>query len=230
MPIGTLKYKQDDGSVIELNPLGVDTEARTSATAAQTAADKANTNIGNWNTDHPGQTISECATSIENEVTAADAKADANAAVIGNWADSFPGKTIAETDTEQNKELSTLRRVAASLTNQLRVLIHDESPVTFEWVQLTRGDAATNRYFNSPVPLTKTDETGCYTIRDVSGTANVYYIDDTDDEIKHTKITIDSIQVLNKYTARINFASEVPGKVVGYTMDNVSPSIALLKV
>lgn len=37
-------------------------------TAAQAAADKANANIGNWETDHPGQTISECATSQENEL------------------------------------------------------------------------------------------------------------------------------------------------------------------
>lgn len=34
---------------------------------AQAAADKANTNIGDWETDHPGQTISQCVTSLENE-------------------------------------------------------------------------------------------------------------------------------------------------------------------
>lgn len=37
-------------------------------TAAQAAADKANADIGDWETDHPGQTISECATSQENEL------------------------------------------------------------------------------------------------------------------------------------------------------------------
>jgi chromosome segregation ATPase len=41
----------------------------TKINAAQAAADRANTNIGNWTTDHPGQTISECATSQENELT-----------------------------------------------------------------------------------------------------------------------------------------------------------------
>jgi chromosome segregation ATPase len=41
----------------------------TKITAAQTAADKANTNIGDWETDHPGQSISECVTSQENELT-----------------------------------------------------------------------------------------------------------------------------------------------------------------
>lgn len=65
-------------------------------TAAQAAADKANTNIGDWETDHPGQTISECATSLENETAANAAKADANAANIGDWNTEHPGKTISQ--------------------------------------------------------------------------------------------------------------------------------------
>jgi hypothetical protein len=69
-------------------------------TAAQNAADKANTNIGDWETDHPGQTISQCATSLENETAANAAKADANAAVIGNWNAEHPGKTIAQAVTD----------------------------------------------------------------------------------------------------------------------------------
>ena len=35
---------------------------------AQAAADKANANIGDWETDHPGQTISQCVTSQETEL------------------------------------------------------------------------------------------------------------------------------------------------------------------
>jgi hypothetical protein len=69
-------------------------------TAAQNAANKANTNIGDWETDHPGQTISQCATSLENETAANAAKADANAAVIGNWNTQYPGKTIAQAVTD----------------------------------------------------------------------------------------------------------------------------------
>lgn len=68
----------------------------TKINAAQTAADKANTNIGDWETDHPNQTISQCATSLENETAANAAKADANAAVIGDWNAEHPGKTIAQ--------------------------------------------------------------------------------------------------------------------------------------
>ena len=63
---------------------------------AKAAADKANATIGDWKTDHPGQTISQCATSLENETAANAAKADANAAVIGDWNAEHPGKTIAQ--------------------------------------------------------------------------------------------------------------------------------------
>lgn len=59
---GTLKYKQDDGSIVELNPVGVDARARNLAISAgqiannaqdtaNTAKDTANTalaRIGNW--------------------------------------------------------------------------------------------------------------------------------------------------------------------------------------
>ena len=74
----------------------------TKINAAQAAADKANTNIGDWETDHPNQTISQCATSLENETTANAAKADANAAVIGDWNAEHPGKTIAQEVTRLN--------------------------------------------------------------------------------------------------------------------------------
>lgn len=70
-------------------------------TAAQNAANKANTTIGDWDTDHPGQTISQCATSVENEIAAVDAKADANAANIGNWNAEHPGKTISQAVSEK---------------------------------------------------------------------------------------------------------------------------------
>ena len=67
---------------------------------AQAAADKANTTIGDWDTDHPNQTISQCATSVENEIAAVDAKADANAANIGDWNTEHPGKTISQAVTD----------------------------------------------------------------------------------------------------------------------------------
>lgn len=74
----------------------------TKINAAQAAANKANTNIGDWETDHPNQTISQCATSLENETAANAAKADANAAVIGDWNAEHPGQTIAQEVTRLN--------------------------------------------------------------------------------------------------------------------------------
>ena len=77
-------------------------------TAAQAAADKANANIGDWETDHPGQTISQCATSLENETAANAAKADANAAVIGDWNAEHPGKTIAQAVSDNTTALDNV--------------------------------------------------------------------------------------------------------------------------
>ena len=74
--------------------------------AGQAAQDakiaEANTNIGDWKTDHPNQTISQCATSIENETAVNAAKTDANAAIIGDWNTEHPGKTIAQEVTRLN--------------------------------------------------------------------------------------------------------------------------------
>ena len=72
----------------------------TKITAAQATADKADTTIGDWETDHPGQTISQCATSLENETAANAAKTIANAAAIGDWNAEHPGKTIAQAVTD----------------------------------------------------------------------------------------------------------------------------------
>lgn len=74
---------------------------------AKAAADKANTNIGDWETDHPNQTISQCATSLENETAANAAKADANAAVIGDWNAQHPGKTIAQAVSDNAAAVTT---------------------------------------------------------------------------------------------------------------------------
>lgn len=77
----------------------------TKINAAQNAANKANTNIGDWETEHPGQTISQCATSLENETAANAAKTDANAAVIGDWNTQHPGKTIAQAVTDVSGDI-----------------------------------------------------------------------------------------------------------------------------
>lgn len=66
---GTLKYKQDDGSIVELNPVGVDSTART------TANNNANV-IGEWDLTHDisgGEDITtvldRVAADLSNEIT-----------------------------------------------------------------------------------------------------------------------------------------------------------------
>lgn len=51
MPNGILKYKQDDGSIVELIPVGVDTEARTLATNEATRAKAAEQKLENDKAD-----------------------------------------------------------------------------------------------------------------------------------------------------------------------------------
>ena len=70
-----LAGKADKGEIPDVSGF-VTTQTYTQGQAAQdakideakTAADKANANIGNWETDHPGQTIAECITSQETEL------------------------------------------------------------------------------------------------------------------------------------------------------------------
>lgn len=57
---GTLKYKQDDGSIVKLNPVGVDARARTLATAAGQIANNAQTAAENVQ-----QTVNTIATQIQ---------------------------------------------------------------------------------------------------------------------------------------------------------------------
>lgn len=84
---------------------------RSEVDAAQSAANKANTTIGDWETDHPGQTISQCATSVENEIAAVDAKADANAANIGDWNTKHPGKTISQAVTDNTIAIQNIPKL-----------------------------------------------------------------------------------------------------------------------
>lgn len=51
MPNGTFKYKQDDGSIVELTPVGVDTEARALATTEAARAKAAEQKLENDKAD-----------------------------------------------------------------------------------------------------------------------------------------------------------------------------------
>ena len=95
----------------------------TKINAAQAAADKANTNIGDWDAEHPGKTIAQAVTDLgddipdvsgfvtetaynqgqaaqDTKINAAQAAADKANASIGDWDAEHPGKTIAQAVTE----------------------------------------------------------------------------------------------------------------------------------
>ena len=97
----------------------------TKINAAQAAANKANTNIGDWETDHPGQTIAQEVTRLNgaipdvsgfvtettynqgqaaqnDKITAAQTAANKANTSIGDWDAQHPGKTIAQEVTRLN--------------------------------------------------------------------------------------------------------------------------------
>lgn len=199
----------------------------TKINAAQAAADKANANIGNWETDHPGQTISECAASQENELTE-------HAGSIAKLEIDKADKTdIPDVSGFVKTETYTAGQAAQDVRlDALESLKHTESIIRIDWVPVTLGEIAMERYFVSPVPLTKTSQEGYYTLDDRSGNALVYYID-TSKNISHGIVSVSSMQILDTYTVRINFDSD-PDNILGFTivglrMQTVSPSISLIK-
>ena len=128
--------------------------------AAQTAANKANTTIGDWETEHPGKTIAQAVTDVSGDIpdvsgfvtkttynqeqAAQDAKiiaaqTAANKAntTIGDWETEHPGKTIAQAVTETSGNVVYLNKgnypsSPYTLTNWKLPSIGDS--YTFSWL------------------------------------------------------------------------------------------------
>ena len=128
--------------------------------AAQTAANKANTNIGDWETEHPGKTIAQAVTDVSGDIpdvsgfvtkttynqeqTAQDAKITAAQTAankantnIGDWETEHPGKTIAQAVTETSGNVVYLNKgnypsSPYTLTNWKSPSIGDS--YTFHWL------------------------------------------------------------------------------------------------
>ena len=126
----------------------------TRITTAQTAADKANANIGDWETDHPVQTISDFAVGITNSFESTDAKTEANAATIGAWTENHPGKTVSEVvsaltskDAAQDGRLDALENahhyanIEEAIKNKGYLNVVD-SQVTFTWTPASSSTSA----------------------------------------------------------------------------------------
>lgn len=82
---GTLKYKQDDGSIVELHPVGVDTEARTLATTEAARSKAAEQKLENDKADKSA--IPDVSALVTKEIyDAGQAAQDAKIAALENVA------------------------------------------------------------------------------------------------------------------------------------------------
>lgn len=102
---GTLKYKQDDGSIVELNPVGVDARARTLATAAEQTANNAQTAA-----EGVQQTVNGFATQIQliEQTTGYNASSE-----------DVPATSIKESIEDLNMEVGTLDKEVMTLNKRV---------------------------------------------------------------------------------------------------------------
>lgn len=202
----------------------------TKITAAQAAADKAITNIGNWETDHPGQSISECVTSQENELTehaGSIAKLEADKAdktAIPDVSGFVTQTTYNEGQAAQDKRLDKLENV-----------VYSEKTINLTMVPLQKGELIGERYFLSPVPLAASPTPGCYTPTSGDGTGNCFYwcANSTGIHTLTTKAT--SFEVVDRHIMRINFEepatdADLFGSAapIGYTLSGAWPTFMLI--
>ena len=187
-------------------------------TAAQNAANKANATIGDWDTDHPGQTISQCATSVENEIAAVDAKADANAANIGDWNAEHPGKTISQAVTDVSNSIPDVSEFVTETTYNQGQAAQDTK---INAAQATADKANTN------IGNWETDHPGktiAQAVTDVSGfvTETTY---NQGQAAQDAKITA-AQNAANKANTTIgDWNAEHPGKTIAQAVTDVSNSI-----
>lgn len=190
-------------------------------TTAQNDANKANATIGDWETDHPGQTISQCATSVENEIAAVDAKADANAANIGDWNTDHPSKTISQavTDCVPYDKSGVVLFVSSipSIVNNSKVLLWLERPLRLPPADEPRVLSFSLGIYN---PATKEF--------DVVGTAglNLYeYAATADTPVTTPFASTSSESLVSEYCVQLNPNVASTGVVgVRYTHAGVSPN------
>ena len=181
----------------------------TRITTAQAAADKANANIGEWETDHPGQTISDFAVGITNSFESTDAKAEANTTK----------------NTEQDGRLDKLE----SVTNSI------QTDILYRFVPVTDfPDSTAYKMFVSPVPLTAGNARGCYTVDHTSvGNCNYYYADSTGIHVSEEVITDLTVVDSHVLKVKFDFAGKPDSKLgtgfpVGYGLIAQDPSLMLL--
>lgn len=120
--------------------------------AAQSAADKAITTIGDWETDHPNQTISECTTALENELEATDA-------IIGDWQTEHPGKTVSEAVKDNADAIAAVEKSVETITGDLSGYVTTKEYKTKQAQQDALISAAAQQAENANDEVQKTNRT-----------------------------------------------------------------------
>lgn len=99
---GTLKYKQDDGDIVAINPIGVDNTARKNALiAVNTIGDWFPSNgssivevIGKWFTEHGAKTIADAVMNLDTKVAKLERLPALDLPIIGIFTDTGANNTI----------------------------------------------------------------------------------------------------------------------------------------
>lgn len=127
----------------------------TRITTAQAAADKANANIGDWETDHPGKTVSEEVSSLTSKDAAQDGRLDeletekADKTAIPDVSGFVTQLTYEAGQLAQNTRLEALENahhyttIADALFKQGGYLDVIDSQATFTWTPASTSESAT---------------------------------------------------------------------------------------
>ena len=173
----------------------------TRITTAQAAADKANANIGDWETDHPGKTVSEAVGALASKDAAQDellnelktGKADKTA--IPDVSGFVTQTTYDAGQAVQDGQLKALEAITDAT----------QPKITYRFVPVTDFPGSTsNKMFVSPVPLTAGDARGCYTVSTTTvGNCYYYYADSTG--IHVSSEVVSELVVVDSHVVKVVF-------------------------
>lgn len=197
-------------------------------TKAQAAADKANNNIGDWETNHPEKTVSTAVSILTSKDAAQDVRLDAletekaDKTAIPDVSGFVTQTTYTAGQAAQDGRLDKLEATNKTTVGEIRL----------KMVPLTEGDVYAERRYISPVPLAKDPTPGCYTPYFGTGSCFYWYVDDTG--VHKLEMEATSIRVLDSHVLSIEFNTNnvddgySTGFPIGYGLRAQDPTIQLL--
>lgn len=134
--------------------------------------------VGDWTTDHPGQTISQCATSQETELSEHAGQIASLQADIGNWSDTYP-KTVTEVANWLSVNSTRWAQAFAKYDNSRHTELH--LPIASPIRHIREGDTFTTIYAVLPDGLGTIFRLTQYTA------PKVYWLDGTEIPVTATQ-------------------------------------------